>query len=198
LFAEEEYTQFQISKNIQGEKALRHPSLAGSSPVAANSVDRGEAGTSPTSVSGKRLGSGHLYIAVHSTWTYAMQIVGGTYPVKAQQQNCSMHRWQLDLRTGERLEEQAPSQMSLAMHGQHAMMGGAVMQGSALAHALGTRPPIFTGPNQQVASLPPPLYPPLRAPLPIPECVLCSGLGKTSGPPLPATLSTSEKPKKEP
>ena len=47
-------------------------------------------------------------------------------------------RWQLDLRTGERLEDQPAPQMSLAMQGQ---MG-------ALAHALGPRPPIFTGLNQ--------------------------------------------------
>jgi len=65
-------------------------------------------------------------------------------------------RWQLDLRTGERLEEQAPPQISLAMQGQHPMMGGNLMHGSALAHALGTRPPIFTGPNQQAS--PPPSF----------------------------------------
>lgn len=51
-----------------------------------------------------------------------------------------MYRWQLDLRTGERLEDQALPQMGLSMAPQ--------MGGMALAQALAPRPPIFTGLSQ--------------------------------------------------
>lgn len=61
-------------------------------------------------------------------------------PISHQPQRASIrfilkYRWQLDLRTGERLEDQPPPQMSLAMSGQ--------MGNLALAQALGPRPPIF-------------------------------------------------------